>query len=122
MKRLTIFFEFLQKIGFRLRFNPRDNQFRRIALRERAALIGQGFVAPDTNLIWGPDISDWDGNVNLSVTKEYGAKFFIAKCMDGTVPSKYFAANLQRGKALHRACGDPAAHSAGANGFPLLPD
>jgi GH25 family lysozyme M1 (1,4-beta-N-acetylmuramidase) len=87
---------YIQHILFLLRHDPRENWPRRIAEREAAALAG--LIMPDPRRTWGPDISHWDGNVNLDVTKAAGAKFVVIKCMDGTVETAYFRANLARAK------------------------
>ena len=85
----------LQDFIFRLRFRDGED-FRRDAVREIAGLLDAGFVSPDRSRIWGPDISHWDGDVNFGPTVHAGAKFVIIKAMDGTVPTKYWAANNQR--------------------------
>jgi len=54
------------------------------------------WAEPDLSRVWGVDVSRWDGNVNFAVTKAAGASFAIIKCMDGTVPTKYWAENRQR--------------------------
>jgi GH25 family lysozyme M1 (1,4-beta-N-acetylmuramidase) len=86
----------LEDLAFRFHFRDDDNPVRRIANREFNGLLGQGFIAPDTEKIWGVDVSDWDGNVDFEVSREYGASFAIIKAIDGTVPTKYFAANNAR--------------------------
>ena len=89
----------IQDFFFRLHFREED-ALRRIATREIDQLITTAFEAPGTEQIWGIDISDWDGNVDLRVTRNSGASFAIIKAMDGTIPSKYWRANHQR--AVHR--------------------
>jgi GH25 family lysozyme M1 (1,4-beta-N-acetylmuramidase) len=86
----------LEDFVFRFYFREEDSPTRRIAKREVEGLIAAGFVAPDIEQIFGVDTSDWDGNVNFQVFKDYGGKFAYIKCIDGTVPSKYWAANNQR--------------------------
>jgi GH25 family lysozyme M1 (1,4-beta-N-acetylmuramidase) len=57
----------------------------------------QSFVAPNPLRIWGIDISGkWDGNVDLSATREIGASFVIGKCIDGTVPTRLWRENRNR--------------------------
>jgi GH25 family lysozyme M1 (1,4-beta-N-acetylmuramidase) len=86
----------LKDFLFRLDFNDGDN-VRRLAMREIAGLVSQGFVAPDKSRIWGVDISGrWDGRVNFAPTVHAGAKFEICKAIDGTVPTAHFAENNQR--------------------------
>jgi GH25 family lysozyme M1 (1,4-beta-N-acetylmuramidase) len=53
-------------------------------------------IIPDTSRVWGPDISHWDGNVNLSVTKQMGASFVFIKGLDGTIRTSNYLANRQR--------------------------
>jgi GH25 family lysozyme M1 (1,4-beta-N-acetylmuramidase) len=86
----------LEDFAFRYWFRDEDNRRRRNATRETALLAGEGFIAPDTNKIWGVDISHWDGNVNLSVTKDFGGDFVIIKAMDGTIPTRYWKENTAR--------------------------
>lgn len=62
----------------------------------RYRLFQAQLLAPDTTRVWGPDISPWDGNVNLSVTKSHGASFVFIKGLDGTIQVKYFADNRRR--------------------------
>jgi GH25 family lysozyme M1 (1,4-beta-N-acetylmuramidase) len=81
---------------FRWHFNEKDTQYRRNGIRELALLVGEGFIAPDTNRIFGCDISHWDGNVNLSVFKDFGGDFVIIKAMDGTIPTRYWKENTAR--------------------------
>ena len=84
-----------QDFLFRLRFREDDNRTRRAAVRE-SVFYAAGFVAPDTERIWGPDISHYDGNVDLKKTKDFGASFVIIKGMDGTIPTKYYKENRAR--------------------------
>lgn len=56
----------------------------------------QPLVAPDTSRPWGTDISHWDGNVQLNVTKAKGAEFTFIKAIDGTLTARYFVENRQR--------------------------
>jgi GH25 family lysozyme M1 (1,4-beta-N-acetylmuramidase) len=86
----------LEDLVFRFYYRDEDNPPRRIAIREIEGLLGQGFTAPDNAQIWGIDISDWDGNVNLQVSCDAGAKFAFIKAMDGTIPAKYWTANNAR--------------------------
>jgi GH25 family lysozyme M1 (1,4-beta-N-acetylmuramidase) len=86
----------LEDFAFRYWVRDEDNRRRRNATREAALLAGDGFIAPDTNKIWGVDISHWDGNVNLSVTKDFGGDFVIIKAMDGTIPTRYWKENTAR--------------------------
>ena len=58
----------------------------------------QPLVAPDTSRPWGTDISHWDGNVQLGVTKAKGAEFTFVKAIDGTLTARYFVENRQRAK------------------------
>jgi GH25 family lysozyme M1 (1,4-beta-N-acetylmuramidase) len=94
---------------FRLRYRDEDNKFRRTRWYELTKLatweqrksgylqIGfSSFIAPDTEQIFGGDFSPWDGNVNMQVFADYGAKFAIIKAIDGTVPSRYWRENTQR--------------------------
>lgn len=55
--------------------------------------------SPDFSRVWGTDISHWDGNVNLQVTKDKGASFVFIKGLDGTLQTNNFAANRQRAVA-----------------------
>jgi GH25 family lysozyme M1 (1,4-beta-N-acetylmuramidase) len=99
----------LEDFAFRYWLRDEDNQRRRNATREQAGLVvtqqdkqnfvvygSTPFVAPDTNRIWGPDVSDWDGAVNFQTVKDFGADFAIIKAMDGTVPTRYWEVNHQR--------------------------
>lgn len=54
---------------------------------------------PDFSRVWGVDISHWDGNVSLSVTRSLGASFVFIKGLDGTLSTRYFAENRQRALA-----------------------
>ncbi len=81
---------------FRLRYNEEDNRLSRMAISDVEGMLEQGFIAPDTNRIWGIDVSPWDGNVNLQVTKDFGASFVFIKAMDGTVPVPYWLPNTKR--------------------------
>lgn len=56
------------------------------------------FIAPDLARVWGVDISGWDRNVDLSVTKGRGASFVFIKAIDGTIQNSYFVPNRQRAK------------------------
>jgi GH25 family lysozyme M1 (1,4-beta-N-acetylmuramidase) len=56
------------------------------------------FIAPDLARVWGIDISGWDKNVDLSVTKGRGASFVFIKAIDGTIQNSYFVPNRQRAK------------------------
>lgn len=58
----------------------------------------QSLIQPDTSRPWGTDISPWDGNVRVDVTKSLGGSFVFVKAIDGTITSKYFTGNLQRAK------------------------
>jgi GH25 family lysozyme M1 (1,4-beta-N-acetylmuramidase) len=82
-----------------------DEQGRRQNLPEHyGGIVGQqdlldliGLQLPDTNRIWGIDISGrWDGEVDLSVTKRMGAEFVFIKGLDGTVPTRLYAENRAR--------------------------
>jgi lysozyme len=53
------------------------------------------FAPVNTSRVWGPDISHWDGNVNLSVTKARGASFVFIKGIDGALIVKNFVPNRQ---------------------------
>lgn len=86
----------LEDLAFRYWFRDEDNRHRRGATREAVFYADKAFVAPDTNRIWGPDVSGrWDGKVDFSVTAAYGAKFGIVKAIDGTVPTAYWRENNQ---------------------------
>ena len=64
--------------------------------RQEAAVFA--FIAPDLARVWGIDISGWDKNVELSVTKGRGAAFVFIKAIDGTIQNSYFVPNRQRAK------------------------
>ncbi len=63
---------------------------------DRPRMAVTTLIQPDYSRAWGVDISPWDGNVDLSVTKSKGASFVIIKAIDGTVPSRYFPENYVR--------------------------
>lgn len=65
-------------------------------------------IQPDLSRIWGTDVSPWDGNVRLDVTKGIGAEFTFIKAIDGTLTARYFVENRQRAMGaglLHGAYG-----------------
>lgn len=92
----------LEHIRFWSRYSPDENGLRAAALLERASREfaspwGAGyFVEPVPGTVWGVDTSHWDGNVNFEVTRALGGSFAFIKCMDGTVETRYFKANLAR--------------------------
>lgn len=55
-------------------------------------------VQPDQSRPWGTDISPWDGNVRLDLTRAQGAQFVIIKAIDGTLQARYFVENRQRAR------------------------
>jgi Lyzozyme M1 (1,4-beta-N-acetylmuramidase) len=57
-----------------------------------ASLLAQ----PNYSKVWGIDISHWDHNVQLDVTKALGAQFVFIKGLDGTLRTKYFPENRAR--------------------------
>ncbi len=63
---------------------------------DRPRMAVTTLIQPDYSRQWGCDVSDWDGRVDLSVTKSKGASFVIIKAIDGTVPSRYFPENYVR--------------------------
>jgi GH25 family lysozyme M1 (1,4-beta-N-acetylmuramidase) len=86
----------LEDFTFRYYYRDEDNQRRRAATREAIFYTAGAFVSPDTNKIWGPDVSGrWDGLVNFKVTADFGAKFGIVKAIDGTIPTPYWKENNQ---------------------------
>jgi GH25 family lysozyme M1 (1,4-beta-N-acetylmuramidase) len=86
----------LEDFRFRLHYRDEDNRTRRGAARETVFYATGTFVPPDTNRIWGVDVSGrWDGLVDFSVTAAYGAKFSISKAVDGTAPTPYWKENNQ---------------------------
>jgi GH25 family lysozyme M1 (1,4-beta-N-acetylmuramidase) len=86
----------LEDFVFRYYYRDEDNQRRRAATREAIFYTAGVFVSPDTNRIFGVDVSGrWDGLVNFKVTADYGAKFEIAKAIDGTIPTPYWKENNQ---------------------------
>lgn len=86
----------LEDLAFRWNFRDEDNRTRRSAARESVFYATSGFIAPDTNRIWGVDVSGrWDGKVDFRVTADYGAKFAISKAVDGTIPTPYWKENNQ---------------------------
>ena len=62
--------------------------------------LAMSLIAPNYAKVWGPDISHWDGNVDLSITKARGASFVYIKGLDGTIQSRYFAENRARAVAM----------------------
>ena len=59
-------------------------------------LITLTWAEPEPGRVWGVDTSHWDGNVDFRVTKATGASFAIIKCMDGTVPTRFWPENYGR--------------------------
>lgn len=82
------------------RFGENDrSQNRGIHLRAmpfEQRLLALTLVSPDVARVWGIDISLWDGNVDLAVTKSRGASFVFIKALDGTIQTKYFPENRAR--------------------------
>lgn len=74
--------------------------------RQEKGLLPAVFVSPDNSRIWGTDHSPWDGNVNMNAVKATGASFTIIKCMDGTVPSRFWLENRNRAIAAGLIVGD----------------
>jgi len=83
-----------------LRFGENDrSQNRGIHLREMSfveRLRALALISPDNGRVWGIDISHWDGNVDLAVTKSRGASFVFIKALDGTLATRYFVENRAR--------------------------
>jgi lysozyme len=69
---------------------------RELSHERRSYVQGLGLVSPDVRLIWGPDTSHWDGDVNFAVTRERGGIFTFIKGLDGTVRTRYYATNRER--------------------------
>lgn len=87
-------------LEFRAKRGQEENPSRKDANRERAMLsVLPVFAAPAPGIIWGVDVSHWDGNVNFEPTAEAGASFAFIKCIDGTIPTPFFKENLARAKA-----------------------
>lgn len=63
---------------------------------KRAQLAASVLVNPDRTRVWGIDISHWDGNVDLVVSKSLGASFVFIKGLDGTVRTRFFVENRAR--------------------------
>lgn len=86
-----------------LRFGENDRRQNRAAhlhaMDFEARLSALSLISPDYGRVWGIDISHWDGNVTLSVTKSLGAWFVFIKALDGTIQSRYFAENRARALA-----------------------
>lgn len=53
-------------------------------------------VHPDPSRVWGPDISHWDGHVDLSTTKARGGSFVFMKALDGAVLTRNYEENRRR--------------------------
>jgi GH25 family lysozyme M1 (1,4-beta-N-acetylmuramidase) len=86
----------LEDFTFRYYYRDEDNQRRRAATHEAIFYTAGAFVSPDTNRIFGVDVSGrWDGLVDFKVTADFGAKFGIVKAIDGTIPTPYWKENNQ---------------------------
>ncbi len=87
-------------LDFRASRGFEENPSRKGANMERAMMsVLPVFAAPAPGMIWGVDVSHWDGNVNFEPTAAAGAKFAFIKCVDGTMPTPYFRENLARAHA-----------------------
>jgi lysozyme len=61
-----------------------------------AQSVSYSLITPNYSRVWGPDISGWDKNVDLSVTRSRGASFVFIKAIDGTIQNTYFVPNRER--------------------------
>jgi len=89
-----------QQLQNNILYGENDRNKNRIAhlaglkFQEQAAVLS--LVEPDPSKVWLIDISHWDGNVALSVTKSKGAAGVFIKGVDGTIRTKFFPENRQR--------------------------
>lgn len=87
--------------GENRREDNRHEHMMQLSTQKRIMLQSAGLIGPDLRRVWGIDISRWDGNVDLSVTKSFGASFVWIKGLDGTVPTRYFPENRARAIAAN---------------------
>ncbi len=85
--------------GENLRELNREYHYQEMSVPSYLDLLASPFMVPDPSKVWGVDISPWDGNVDLAVTRQKGARFVFIKGMDGTVRSRYFPENRARAVA-----------------------